>query len=114
MTNVIMNNHIINPIMNSKIRIFCNNIDKLPLEICDIIYLYAKNPSKETPTASIINRINKAMFTTILNDPISMTKLEKELNICICVNNKFPKVIVTYRLFTRRLINPLNVLRRKL
>jgi hypothetical protein len=52
------------------------------------------------------------MFTTILNDPISMSKLERELNIFVRVNNKFPRVIITYRLFTRRLINRDYVIRK--
>jgi hypothetical protein len=97
------------PIMNSKIRIYCNKIEKLPLEICDIIYKYAKNPYKETPTANIIKKINKLMFTTLLNDPITMTQLERELNISV---RNFSRVIITYRLFTRQLINPDYVIRR--
>jgi hypothetical protein len=97
-----------NPIQNSKLRIYCYLLENLPIELTHIIYDYAKNPFKESPTANIIKRLNKLYFTTIINDPITVKQLEKELKMRL----KIKPVMVRYRLLTRISIDPLNIIRR--
>jgi hypothetical protein len=97
-----------NPIQNKHIKLYCENFENLPIELTHIIYDFVKNPFKESPTANIIKRLNKLYFTTIINDPITVKQLEKELKMRL----KIKPVMVRYRLLTRISIDPLNIIRR--